>query len=545
MRTKEGQRARWVARFSPDVVLLLTAAAMISIWLVVAIGHLGDRYQLTHVSGEWIGLAHYARDGVLYPPTYAGGFYGGTRYGAVPIALHTLGYALTADPILSGKLLSAVGMALLLAGMALLVRRSGGGVGLSALTGAAMLATSYGWMAGVNIGADALATALQVLAILAAHAGITRGSAWRGPIVAALLCALAFFVKANAVAATLGIGAYYLLYDRRSLIRFLVAGTLSGLIALSIVSVCSAGRVLDNYREVLFAGRSAGSLLNPAALARSALVIIFGVAKFAPEIWALVPIGVLVVALCLARRRPSLVQVCATAAAPLATAVFTNPGIDFNHLLDLQALLLLVVAEAAAVAGAPATGEPGASKAGPAPLPGGLAVLGAASLLWLSVTTFWVSGRVGEARQVLVRWSGRVVASDASLDPASWRTEFRASDRVLSSDASIPVLMGQRPTVLNSFMLKVITDENRDARDALVRRLDAGEFDAIVSVVGLDEHWSNAKLREVEWGPAIADAIDRNYRLAGRFWGYAVYRPRSSPEAAPRAAGTSPGADGR
>jgi hypothetical protein len=524
---EETKRASWNGPRALSLVLVAAAIPMLAVWLVMAVGHLRDRSLLSHVSGEWMGLAFYAKSGVLYPPSYQDGFYGGTRYGAVPIALYAMLYALAGDPILSGKLLSLAGMGILLASLWLLVRRVGGSAGLGAVAGALLLQTTSGWLAGLNISADALAAAVQVLALLAAQPKGSAPASRLAPVVAGALCAVAFFVKVNAISATVGIGLFYLITDRRSLRRFVVAGSCLGALLAAEVWVASGGRVLDGFGQQIFAGRGATSFLGVAALANALVAVLYGLHRDAVEAWALVPACAVIIGLAAARRRLTLIQVTALVALALTVTFFTNPGIASNHLVDLVCLLVLVVAEAGAKAWTSLTAGPAEALAATgAAAPDTVFLLCALSLLWLSATAFQVSGHVGQAREAVRLLLGRERLADTDQDPASWNRVFRREDRVLSSDASLPVLMRQRPVVLSSFMLKIVVDSHPEAREALARRLDAREFDWVVSVAGIRDRWLGRQTCDNEWGPEIVDAIDRNYQRAGQFWGYALYRPK-------------------
>ena len=64
------------------VVFAFVAAACFAF---VAVAHLFDRAFITYQAGSRMGLALYAREGILYPPFVHEGFYGGTRMMPVPI----------------------------------------------------------------------------------------------------------------------------------------------------------------------------------------------------------------------------------------------------------------------------------------------------------------------------------------------------------------------------------------------------------------------------------------------------------------------------
>jgi hypothetical protein len=230
------------------------------------------------------------------------------------------------------------------------------------------------------------------------------------------------------------------------------------------------------------------------------------------------------------------VQLAALVAFALTTAIFTNPGIAGNHLLDLVCLLILVAAEGAAMArSALLIRRPeGPPSAGSLQLRHAIYGFFMVSFLWFSATAFQVSGRFAEWRSAVSTMRGHAMTEDPSLDPTSWRQRFAVSDRLLSTDASIPVLMGQRPVILDSFMLKIIADRNPAARRDLVRRIDAREFDWILSVTSIRGPWAGKSLAEVHWGSDVAHAIEREYEPRGYFWTYVVYGPKSRPGGAPQ-----------
>jgi hypothetical protein len=85
------------------VVFAFVASAS---FVFIAVAHLSDRAFITYQAGSRMGLALYAREGILYPAFFHGGFYGGTRMMPIPILLHAgLSFA-TGEFLVSGKLLT-------------------------------------------------------------------------------------------------------------------------------------------------------------------------------------------------------------------------------------------------------------------------------------------------------------------------------------------------------------------------------------------------------------------------------------------------------
>ncbi len=85
--------------------------------------------------------------------------------------------------------------------------------------------------------------------------------------------------------------------------------------------------------------------------------------------------------------------------------------------------------------------------------------------------------------------------------------------RLLSENPYVPVSLGQKPVVLDPFMLWTIARDHPDWRDDLVRRLNGHEFDAVVLFSRLDD--PRARYGTHHLGQAIADAIAQNYRPRG------------------------------
>src|SRR5215470_16280801 len=56
-------------------------------WLILAAAHRDDLYRAGFVAGAWLELVRSAAHGLLYPPLFDGGYFGGTRYMPLTILL--------------------------------------------------------------------------------------------------------------------------------------------------------------------------------------------------------------------------------------------------------------------------------------------------------------------------------------------------------------------------------------------------------------------------------------------------------------------------
>ena len=111
--------------------------------VLLAIVHLGDRYFVLTTSGVWMGLADYARHGLIFPADHGGDSFAGTRYMPLPVLLHAGLASLTGEYLTSGKLLGLLSLAVLCLLVFALFRRSGLGLALTfGLLGAILVGTS-------------------------------------------------------------------------------------------------------------------------------------------------------------------------------------------------------------------------------------------------------------------------------------------------------------------------------------------------------------------------------------------------------------------
>jgi hypothetical protein len=140
---------------------------------------------------------------------------------------------------------------------------------------------------------------------------------------------------------------------------------------------------------------------------------------------------------------------------------------------------------------------------------------------------------VGYAERVHpIRAARALVQQDSSRLPGAAR-RLDARMRLLSEDAYVPISLGQRPVVLDPFMLWSIAKRDPAARDDLVRRLDAREFDAVVLFDRPEARATSSDVRlwydRHHFGREIVDAIERNYGAAFKSGGKWIYEPRSQP----------------
>jgi hypothetical protein len=469
--------------------------AAIASWILVAAAHIDDAYEVDHVAGGWMALAEYLAHGTLYPRLFDGVHYGGTRYMPLQIVLHGGLSRITGEYLVSGKVLVLVFAALLLALVVWVTRRLGAPWPLALGFAGVLLVTPAGLYDATAIRGDVLPAALQ----LAAVAIVFERPGDRRLVAAAALCALAFLAKTSALWAPAAILVWLLLRrERRPAAVFAVATAICVAAGLGAAALASGGRIFENVFGLLGAG--------PGLEVHGVWTKLLSFLETKGDaVWLLLPFAALAVLLAL--RRPTLYQLALLAAAAILVVVMTDPGSDFNHLIDVEVLTVVVVAELWADAREPVLR---------------LAIV--AVLVWGLGSSFVLDlePQAHAAASALVHGTHD---PRYAREPLPGRIGPGAD--VLSEDPYVEVARGRLPVVLDPFMLLRVLDRHRDLRRGLVRRIERREFDDVVLIVPLDPN--APRWRTLHFGPEVARAIDRNYELAAQVGRYWLYRPRKLP----------------
>lgn len=492
-------RHEWAAsaRRLLDAACVGFAALVGGSWLLAAAGHVDDAYGVDHVAGTWLALAGYAAEGALYPPIYDGEAFGGTRYMPIPIVLHGGLGQLIGDQLVAGKLIAYGLMAALAVLVVLVLRREGCPLPVASLLCATLFVTGVGVIAATWIRHDTLPVILQ----LGALALVVRSTGRNALIAAGLLCSLALAAKVSAVWAPLAIGIWLLARERSRFATFAAAYVGSAAALLGLFEAITRGRLSEN---VLGLGLSGSRGFESLAWEQSRLRLIFGEGLGFARL--LVVLALVVVAVAAWRRRLTLYQLALVVSLPILAVVLADRGTSYNQLLDLQVLSVVVLG------GAWAVGRPRVRT--------GLVV----AVLAVGAASYVENVAPIEAAQALAE-------TDPSRKPEVAR-RLRPDMRILSENPYVPISLGQRPVVLDAFMLWNVARDHPRARADLVRRLDAREFDAVVLFYRLEERRTSDFVRfwfETEhFGREIVDAIERSYRVAGPAGGFWLYVPRQA-----------------
>jgi hypothetical protein len=469
------------------LALVATVALVGASWWVIALAHIDDDYGFDQVSGAWLALVRYANHGVVYPPLYNGVAFGGTRYMPLQFVLdaglvHVLGSYIVADRLI------AYASAIVMSGLLFVVcRRLAGSALLAAALVVAVLSTSVGLGDSTGIRADTLPVAFQLAALYV----VTRQSSApsrRATVVAAALCALAFFTKLTAVWAPVALVAWLWTRNRRRLALFVATLALSVAGLFGLFEAVSDGRMGDNLRALAFAG--------------TRLPAIDTVTKFismaeqsANALWVLVPFALAALAFGVARRRLSVYQVSLLVSFVILVLVLQDIGADENHLIDVEVLTAIVCAEAVALLSRESARI--------------VVTIGAAALVWGTLTSYYVNVRHDVAAAARELAGGASPYSSAPPLPET----VKRSDVVLSDDAYVSVSRGEDPVVLDPFMLVRIDREHPDWAAQLVDRITHHRFAEVVTRSEISTNPESRWWTLYNFGAPVTAAILRSYRL--------------------------------
>jgi positive regulator of sigma E activity len=508
---------RWLALLLGGV-----AAAVLLSWVLLAVVHVDDRYLVNAGfledslqggnSSVWMAQASAGQE-APYPPLYDGRSYGGSRYAPLPLLAWEAAASLTGDYLVAGKLLTYL-VAVALLGLAFAVTRR-----LSRSTAVAVLLTSSILVAVPGLVAtastprgDAMALLFQFLAVVL----VDRSSDGRACAGAGALCALAVFSKLSAVWGPLAIVVWLLLRDRRRLPLFLGIFAVLSLALFGAAQLLSDGRMLANFQATLFADTGAGSAIAPLRLLQL-------LAQAAPATALLVPFSLLAVGVAAARRELNVFHLALLCALVVLTAVLTDGGAQANHLIDVVVLVPVVVGD---LWSRVAVGLSELSL---------LAVAVGLVAVWAVALGYGLNLQ-HDLREAVASALGR--GGDQRYDAEPLRGYVDAGDAVLSEDPYVPLSIGQRPVVLDPWMLAVLGRRHPGWVTDLARRVDAQEFDGVVLAQRLEtaaEHY-----RRTIFGEPVMSAVCRRYRFAAQVRGYWLYVPAEPKESLARAATQGP-----
>jgi hypothetical protein len=473
------------------VLSLLCAVVLLGTAAVRAIVHLRDLTGIQHIAGIWMALAQYGNAGVLYPPLEADGVYAGTRYMPLCFALIAGLVKLAGDYVTAAKLLALASMTGLLAGVFVAVRRITGRALDALLLTALVLASPEGLTALLSPHADALAAALAVAGLLVLERG--KVGAGRSCLAASLFTA-ALMTKFSAVAGPAAAGIFLMRQDRKRALWLLVPWFMLSASGLMLLDHFSDGRFVDNFRSLGSGGMSLDSIrIGPSRVAFALAQTLPFAVVLALAVFSLLQHG--------REQGFSLWDWYFLVTAAVTVVIFTSPGTGLNHLLEMEIAAVLVVAQLLAA--------PDAQTRTPA-------IFGSAARL--VVLGILLAGMYNlfndlEYPQLSDSVPGRVVAKALPAEAC-----------ILAEDATVPVLLGQRPVVMDPFAFRVLAERERVDDRPLAGRIARCEFDVLV-LMGRVDRPGESLCPQFHFGPRVTAAMRAAYRFDRQVGPYYLFVP--------------------
>lgn len=449
--------------------------------------------QVNHVAATWTAIAADMSQGLFYRPLYSPEIgYGGTRFFPLFFSLQALLIKSGLTPIVAGHVVGLLSGGLLLGGAYVLLRRLSVSRTVAAGVTALLLASGILQHGFATIRGDILPLALNVWGF-AAYLGARNGRSRLA--VPALLFTLAFAAKATAFHGVVAMGLWLLVQGRRRDAAAIAGLAVLGCSAvLAVTQVASAGRFLGIMRACATGGATLGSVLEaPRNLAGMFLW---------KEPWGFCLFGAACLA-CLGRFRScarTLPGIFLAASLGATVVVFGSPGVTWNHLADLVVASALLLGVAV----------------GQAP-PAQRRVLEPALLL---LAVFAVLPGIATVRQERAAagqgadQERRAVAAAMPPGPGA----------ILSEDPLLPIVAGERPYLLDAFMVRLVAERDPQFAVHLTDRVRAGTFRAIVFLN--DPRTRKSWYETVHFGPEVMRIVDENYEPRGQVGRYFIYERR-------------------
>ena len=474
--------------FAAVAIIVVITAVRASIWWRNDAG-------ISFASGVMITMAADLKDGIFYRPLFDSGGYGGTRYFPTYFCLHALLFKVGMPVLLSAYVLSTAAIVGLILGTFRLLRELGVEPWLAACSAVVLLAAGSVQMSLCTPQADGLAAALNVwgLAVIARppHSG-------RRILLASLLFTLAWSAKLTTVFGLAAALVWLLATGYRRVPLLLAAETGCGYLMVAGAMIgASQGRVIDIFKACASGGADWKFIASgPWRMTSMAAYTDPGLVLFA--VLGLVVLAFVAFSAKLLHDLPALFLIATVA---ITIMIFGSPGTAGNHLLDVQVASVILLATWVANASSPFRKQ--------------LAVYALALLT--------VIAAIPILRHIKT-WSGW-------YHPHQFQQVIEVigptNKPILAENPIIPVLAGQRPYVLDPWMVRLLRTHSPGFEQPLLQRLRNRDFSAVVLN-------TDASLKGVRWwydtvafGPGFVPALLDNYRLVqviDKDW---IYVPRT------------------
>jgi hypothetical protein len=404
--------------------------------------------------GTWTALAWDFAHGSLYRPVLSASGFGGTRYMPLLFMLHGALIRFRIDPVHAGVLLMQGSV--VVASIALYAALRAGGVAPTFALAFAVTpwATVTYQKFCTDLRADYAAAAFVVAAV-GAVCMARRDSRQRWAWCAGIACVLAAFTKFTAIVFVIPIACSLAAGGKRLRAAAFATVTLgSWLLLLVALQWASHGRFLENFHAALTAGTKVSDLWR-----RGVPMFLWQLGEdpmaggpFVLAVWSMV--------IAVRRREWSPVDSYLLTAALITCFIYASPGTASNHMIELQIAATLAVAVAI---------ERGR-------LPDRVvAPVYAFAVLVMAVLLMPLSWMPSPARTL------RLSGPHQRETVEGIRAEFLSpSEPYLSLNPIVPVLLGDRPMVLDAFNLNAFVANDAPAGRDLRSRIGGQSYSTVI-----------------------------------------------------------------
>jgi hypothetical protein len=479
--------------YSVMIVAASIVVPVLAVWRVAL--NFRNLYYMSHAEGAWMTSAYDFTHGVLYRPLFGPLGYGGTRF--FPLYIVVTGslsriFGRLED---SGMILSAASVLLLACGCFVVLRRLDVSALLSLGAATAVLTAGTTQEALVHTKGDGLAAMLNVWG-LALCAGSNQKEKRGCLYVAALLFSLAFAAKMTMVfGAAAVICAWAFDHRTKDALRLGVAAAVGYVVVVSAMYFGSGGRVLEIFRVCAGGGgsltyalgapyRIVGSILDsdPTMLVFLVPAAAFGLSHFKKFPAHILPIYFVFVL-------------------AVTTMIFGSPGTLFNHLIDLNAAAILLLAYSA-------SRNVALTEIGAGIIAFGL-IVGCAGLAGALHNDFEQPSLRAEIQTILERIP-------------------RDGRPILAENSFVVLQSGKSPYMLDPFMFRVATSKYPALGTDLWQKLSHRDFAAVVLERDPEDPAGEKWYREVHFGGEFLQDLKANYSFSYSVGNRQVYIPKSS-----------------
>jgi len=463
-------------------------------------------------SGTWTALAWDFAHGEFYRPVLSPLGFGGTRYMPVLFMLYGALIRLHVDPITAGVLLMQISVVMVAIALYVALRAADVRPMLALPFAATPWASVTYQKFSTDMRVDYLAASFVLIAIAAVCLAM-KDSRSRWLWCAGAACVLATFSKITEIAFVVPIACALAAGQSRARAARFAGLTLAVcLLVFGALEWASAGHLVDNFQATITAGMRVSDLWHrglPTFLWQLVGDPLIG-APFLLAAWSLMT--------AVRRRTWSTTDSYFLTATVITAVIFASPGTSSNHMIELQ------VATALAVAVAVERGS----------LPDRLVTVVYGALVVVLVALVLPLPWMPSPTKTLRRLGPHQRATVEEI-----REEFLPStSSYLSLDPIVPVLLHQRPSVLDPFSLNLFVVNDTAAGQNLRARVRARSFATIVldddeGVLADDlppggDGYEQATSRLVAAAQPLVRLIAADYVICAVRHPFVILRPRNT-----------------